>query len=460
MWTFQATRTDLLNIIQAERGLKTPDNIRFENSAQLPSLRSDLLLVWRENPRDVPVLPEVVIVPTLGTHDFLAWTSTYLADYNPITAQLRVLDVAHTDRYFAPHPLLSTGRLQLIFAAIILAETLAYFEGERDPGSIRGVVFGSTYSFSRARDTKLWGQPTGDDDLFNNWRLARSTLRNPRLSVDPEDLRLPWRIVSQIATGKRQSGQKSDEDLLANASEQLFHKGQIDSDLLNQICVRAGLPSTGDPSGKGLREDKVTALESMAKRKPNHDRTRDLYTFLCGYLANEISPGSFEHWAVVHRMFQDSRSVMLWYGLCAGLTPGSNVRDVFKGVGRRILRDVLSEGSVLDRPTADLALSEFGLTDVGRSGRPVFFTQNSGFVQIEIAPCVTTLISWSAAEPAPPEQDQLFKSIYRKPDPVVEAGVLEVRDTLRRLASAHEKLLQSMGFSTKPKRPERRNPKR
>jgi hypothetical protein len=144
---------------------------RAVNLTQLAGVWSRL--AWREDPRRPPCLPDLIILPDGELQDFLAWTSTYLGDYRPLTAQLRVLEVSAADRYFGAKYARPEGWLEAVFAGLIICETLTYFDIERDPNAIPGVAFFSSYSFSRARHAVLWNGEGRSSGLLDDWTNAR-----------------------------------------------------------------------------------------------------------------------------------------------------------------------------------------------------------------------------------------------------------------------------------------------
>ncbi|HLH16251.1 MAG TPA: hypothetical protein VKX45_03480 [Bryobacteraceae bacterium] len=458
MWISQATRTEFLGIVQAERQLAALDGPAFERVDELPRLRSELMLVWPVDPHERPMLPSVIVLPERGTRDFLAWTSTYLAEYRPLTALVRVLEEPETRRYFRPEPIRWLGRLQNVCASLVLAETITHLEGDRDLSSLPGVAFGNTYSFSRARDLALWGASDPRDRLFERWRSARNLMRQPRLPFDSRDLTLPWSIVAIIAAGGSIGPEESGQRRMIEAARQVFTDGNIREDLWSHLLVQGGLSQSQVPR-KSSREDRVVAWEAIARQWPESSSAQEIYAFICGYLADAIAPGSFEHVNLVLRSARDPRRTLLWYGLFAGLTPASAVRDAFNGLGRRLLRDIMADASVLDRPRADIALPELELV-AARAGRPLFFTASSSAVHVEIAPCISTLVRWASTDmAAPAQQDQLFERSERQPDPAIKSALFEIRDSLGRVEGAHRKLLRALGLDLESRRPPRRGPR-
>jgi hypothetical protein len=456
MWISQVTRAEFLGAVQAERQLVAPEDLSVERMSEVPRLRAELVLVWKADPRERPALPSLVVLPEGGTHDFLAWTSSYLSEYRPLTAQIRVLERQETDRYFRPSPEGWLGRLQDVCAAMVLAETIAQLEGDRDLTSLPGVAFGNTYAFSRARDLALWGAPGSDEWLFERWRSARTLMRQPRLPLTSQELTLPWRIIAHIATGGPRDGKDNDQQLFVDAAGQVFADGTIREEIWSQLAARAGLSDGRLLLRKSSREDRVLAWEAIARQRPDAESARSIHSFICGYLANVIAPGSFEHWNLVLRSGPEPHRTLLWYGLFAGLTPGSAVRDAFSGLGRRLLRDITADGSVLDRPRADVALAELEVLSGHHAGRVGFFTASSTAVHVEIAPCIGTLVRWGGTDLSTPAQDYLFERSERKADPAVGSALLEIRDNLARIEGAHGKLLRALGLDLEPRHPPRR----
>jgi hypothetical protein len=85
-------------------------------------------------------------------------------------------------------------------------------------------------------------------------------------------------------------------------------------------------------------------------------------------------------------------------------------------LGRRILREVLREESILDSPRSDIALTELEAMTAYDSASAEFRTGTQGILEIEIAPLVTTTVRWP---PKQTEQPEFFQS---------EMLSLEIRD--------------------------------
>jgi len=452
MWISQVTRAEFLNVVQSERQLSVPDGLSLEQTTAIPKLSSDLLLAWKIDPRKQPALPCLIVLAEGATHDFLSWTSSYLMEYRPLTAQVRVLEQSHVDRYFVRTPEAWLGRLQSVCVAMVLAEMLGHLDGDRELRSLPGVAFGNTYAFSRARDLAVWGIPDRDEWIFEQWQSARSLSCQPKLPFTAEELIYPWRIIAQVAGSCVRDSQSVEQKLFSEAAFDVSSSGTIRDEVWSQLIGRAGLVDAHVLQRTSSREDRVLAWELVSRQRPGSEAAQLVHTFLCGYLANAVAPGSFEHWSLVLRSAAEPRGALLWYGLFAGLTPGSAVRDAFGGLGRRLLRDITSEASVLDRPRADIALTELAVLGSHRGRRPDVFTASSNMMLIEIAPCISTLVRWGGGAPA---QEQLFERSERSADMAIESALLELREGLTRVEGAHKRLLRAFGIEFDSRRPAR-----
>ena len=79
-------------------------------------------------------------------------------------------------------------------------------------------------------------------------------------------------------------------------------------------------------------------------------------SFLAGLLADQIGPGSFEHVELLLPYLNQYPTALIWYGLCAGLHPDSEVQQVGNCLGRRLVRDLLAPDPILSRPKYDIAV--------------------------------------------------------------------------------------------------------
>ena len=93
-------------------------------------------------------------------------------------------------------------------------------------------------------------------------------------------------------------------------------------------------------------------------------------SFIAGYMASRIQPGSLDHFPVLFPVTDKLRESLLWYGACSGLTPESSVNAYGNGLGWLMKRELGRPLHWLDRPNCDIAFSEMSVLLANREGTP------------------------------------------------------------------------------------------
>src|SRR5262249_9076905 len=129
----------------------------------------------------------------------------------------------------------------------------------------------------------------------------------------------------------------------------------------------------------------------------------ELTSFMLGYLASRIAPGTFVHSAILSPIVHRYPTALLWYGFCAGFggTDVSERESVSSKrsmpdlpvTARRVVRDLLRPEPVLAYPTCDIAFVE--LVVLSRTGDPLSgLTRTShGVAIVDLFPAVWTAIN-------------------------------------------------------------------
>ena len=142
---------------------------------------------------------------------------------------------------------------------------------------------------------------------------------------------------------------------------------------------------------RGPREQRVKAFERILHSPNQLDALTS--SFLAGLLADQIGPGSFEHVDLLLPYLNQYPTALLWYGLCAGLHPDSEVQQVGNCLGRRLIRDLLAPDPILSRPKYDIAVSELEV-HLDREEPLEFRTASQNHIAVELLPGVPAYMKW------------------------------------------------------------------
>ena len=91
--------------------------------------------------------------------------------------------------------------------------------------------------------------------------------------------------------------------------------------------------------------------------------------------------------------------IMIWYGLCAGFHKKSELLSSFNVLGRRLLRELLKPDFLLNRPSADISVSELQLLLDSQNKIINFRKFSSQNMTVELFPYVSTYLNWPKREP-------------------------------------------------------------
>jgi hypothetical protein len=135
--------------------------------------------------------------------------------------------------------------------------------------------------------------------------------------------------------------------------------------------------------------------------------------------------GSFEHIDLLLPYLDRYPTALLWYGLCAGLHPDSEIQQVGNCLGRRLVRDLLAPDPILSHPKYDIAVSELEV-HLDREQPLDFRTASQNHIAVELLPGVPAYLKWptttepvavpSRGTPSSARQGELpLRSLFTEP---------------------------------------------
>ena len=455
MWVARADRKLLLGALR----LENPPPAPLSEVSEFPGglRQSDgMLALWRDDPRLKPTLPAAIILDPQRQPEFFAWTWSFLRDLRPLTAFVRVADWDAAEFALRRQDPPSLHGLDAACLGLVICEAASYMQDEAGVAAMTPAAFANTFSFAMARATALGFSKT--DLLSRNWSAARERSGQLDLSLSTSELDDIWTVLILLdsATARQRAGSPKHLAPILKACEEVRNADDISSETWAQLTTDfLELRPLKERMG-GPREERVATFESamLSLGKASPDKAR-VASFLCGFLASRIGSGGLEYVGLVKPYSNRHRGALLWYGLCAGIRRGSEVRVFRAGLGLRIIRDILQNEAFLDPPRCDIAINELQVVR-GTEGRtPDFLIGSTGHLSIEVAPCITTVVKWP-----PRSQDQPewwgheagdlanARELVRKLDRVIgEAG-----DLCRRLRSVLKSDLGQEGKSTTNRR--------
>lgn len=434
IYLWQCDRRQFVDFISSRMPL--PLNcVRHSESLDNISVYGDeVVLVWRKSPMEGFSIPRVAIVQEEKVQDFLAWVSTYLRSIRPFTGYCRV-ESPVTAKLAATSELIDwPSDIQSADLGLIVTEAIAYSVGHRDVGRLPFSAFTRPLSFTYAKAIRTFDiAMTGDSQYLSNieegWSLCRELSGQPPLNMSPKDVTDVWRLV--LRTNSRS---KSRDSVISELLTEIREIGQISHKSWLKLVPKA---SDGDmlwQAMKGPREGRVLAVENASKVLMHGTKaTHRKRAFAAGYLASRVQPGTLDHLSLLFPFVSELRESLLWFGVCAGLSPETTVDNYGNGLGWLMRRELERRTDWLERPTCDIALSELKIQfQTGDDRRPTFQTRTSGHLEVEIFPLLTTNVRWvnrSEEHIQLSKQVESQQSLFKNEDKLD----FEVKEILRRI---------------------------
>jgi hypothetical protein len=425
-------------------------------------LSSDQMIVavWPENPAAAGDLPSLLVCRDGLKDDWAAWITTYVAKLRPFTAFMRLVTSTELEMIAVGSRAPSLRDLTWPASGMILGEALSA-SGLPDKAleTLPANVFESTLSFAIFRTWALFPKGLGRTNVVDGWERTRKlTRQNPR-GIDTLAIASTCESVIEAASGSKQQSGLTDSDVVRAVRSilefgGLSYGGSPHERLLSDVQQRM----------RGPREDRVVAFTQVVREMegaaiPFSDEFR---SFVLGYLASRIAPGTIQHSAVIAPLLSHYKAALLWYGFCAAF--GDSEKKTSSGArfsrspldlpgsARWVVRSLLRREDYASRPSCDIALVELlALSRTGDDPLSGLTRTAQGTAVVEIIPGVSTVVNThqrsNAAESGmTPRQREMLSSMGRQ--------IERLRDMYGELIDVDTRgSQQAQLFPTKRKRP-------
>jgi hypothetical protein len=396
MYTVLGSRKQLLDVIQSRGtdGLalieQSASRIRYEVQ------NDELLFVWADHPTPSTFLPDVICTASGKTRDFLAWASTYLGPLTPFTAFSHVMPTDELARYLKQPPSRTMFPREDPFIGAIVGELLAL----RSAGYLKSLTVldaQGTLSYTFARAAML-GLQISNEEIASRYESLRMLMKNNMPIAFFRNIREIWENIL-VALGPEpinlyQGNEVTYSPYIRQALYRIGQGDQLSDSLVAEILRRPPAELTLPKFDVDV-ETRVKQFESISGRlvldNKIHPQSR---AFLIAYLANQVSPGTLDHYRLLDQYSHILPTTQSWYGVIAGFVPNNGLMFYEYGLGFRISRKIRQASLPLERPSCDIAVNELDLLvsfeKTGRSFRP----ESSSTLTVEIAPGINTTMPW------------------------------------------------------------------
>jgi hypothetical protein len=413
MWICSLSRRQFSEFTRSSGG-QFRDGKELRDLSEVPPLNGEqIALLWPRQPDQGIRMPTVILVGDDYRREFFAWALTYLPELRPLTSFTRVVTKTEAQRYERAVDSQPVYAWQDACLGLILGEASSYAAttGTARQMSLSGCA--STYSFVM---TSAWLRGISGPDvgnIGNQWARARLLTKQSALVPSAEQLALPWGVLRTLGapgdTGDWvKSRPEADVAQILRACDDLGRTGEVRGATIWETDGEQAESSLGRAV---TREERVARFETAARRAVSEkQRSSPLVGFQLAYMASQISPGTFEHFSLLLPYLASQPSILVWYGLIAGLTARAQNLKLGGGLGLRVLRDALQTEDWLSRPTCDVGFLELEILLSAENPLTDFRVGSQSQLCVELSPGVKTFLRWPPRVETPgdlfPDQGQ------------------------------------------------------
>jgi hypothetical protein len=376
-----------------------------ENFEGLPfPAENTVLAIWSRDAREMAQPPSWVVCQDGGESDWAAWITTFAAKIRPFSAHTRLVSFSEFGRVIEPLRSSELGSLIWPLSGVVLGEVMAALRlPDRALDTVSAASCVSSLSFAMFRTAYMYRGFEEWAKLISAWETVRQiTKQRPRPIESSSVARVCAAIM--LATGVRglENVALGRGDMrIREACHELINSPERPP----MSLFRSPEFSTAERQMHGPRENRVLAFEEFVHRIDHRSsEDSDVISFMLGYLASRIAPGTIRHTSVLNQIGNRFPAATLWYGFCAGfgeaelsspnLRPG---RVDFPASARRVTREILREEPVLGPPFCDIGFVE--LSALARTGgEPLdgLITTTQSAALIELYPRICTAVNISS----------------------------------------------------------------
>lgn len=304
--------------------------------------------------------PDFMVVNDEDFDDTLAWSSSYLNAFVPITQWCRIWrrsDFRRLENWAGPSPL-PKGYSPWIGA--IIAECGIRAGNTVSLREISGTAAIASATFSAARALVVWGEFADFGELAQRHDQLSTKLRNSANQFPAKNLLPIWYVLS----GSRWEGKKPvDTSSLLVFSELLSaisETGAPDEDQLVRIVELAteefDLLELRE-CARGPQQRRVEAVDKLASRLATGPASPAIDAIL-GFGASLVDVGAVVLPDLLRRYSSHFPLAPIWAGVFAGAWSPKRTLSDFNGLGRIIYKELHRTPDVFSTPKADVSFPE------------------------------------------------------------------------------------------------------
>jgi hypothetical protein len=398
----------------AEEGVARLD-VETASEAEISVLESPvgntIIAVWSTDPKTTLQLPDVLICQDGTQNDWAAWITTFAPRIRPFSAYMRLMTRADFRRTAKRSPTLEIAPITWPATGLILGEVLGTSGlPDKELETLSSMAFVSTMSFMMFRAAVLYTDFEEWSSLVDMWESVREMTKQRARAVESAAIARVCSTVMDALGFRGTSKILTRNDIeVSEACHYLIKAPQSIPSNLSAIKPFAD----AELKMHGSREDRVLAFEDFLNRSDDLSVAKpELVSFMLGYLASRIAPGTIRHSVVLGKIAHQYPTAMLWYGFCSGFAEcETNIPNVNRRRGvdfplsaRRVIRELFRPETVLGAPVCDIAFLELlALSRTGGNPLEGLIKTSLSTVIVELMPGICTSVNVSSRPPAEPQ---------------------------------------------------------
>ncbi|MCA9805981.1 MAG: hypothetical protein KC777_28630 [Cyanobacteria bacterium HKST-UBA02] len=401
MWTKELTRSEFLELLSSTERHRLSGELRDDGLLDIPKPKEEsVVAIWSDSPDVKTELPCLLVVNDNELTDFLAWATTFLSSYRPVTSTFRIVPTRLL-KFVKGEPSARLGELSGPFLGAVFGEALTESRSRSILEDSPISVFCSTFSYSMAKSILLYDAQFLLAELLDRWFLIRELTNQKTRSLRYQSLATIWSILSSLNVPDSLKADRDQYNVLL-ACNQIRETGSIGPTIWSKL-TKGNLPYAFLESLSHLpMEDRVPYL-IKAFEVIIQDSNALVRDFCLGYLTCMLG-SSFNYADLLFPKLDFADSSLIWFGICLGLKHQSDMLNSPGGMPRRLLREIETTTRFVSRPESDLNADELMMI-VNHEEKPIFPKYYNGSLRVDLLPGADMIIGWPVrrdAKSSPP----------------------------------------------------------
>lgn len=363
-------------------------------------IRKDEVLaaIWNVDKRLGNVRPDIIVIPDEQLKEWLAWISTYQADFSPLSQWCRVMGLNQAKNISSQVVTPEFYGLEAAWAGAVIGEIIARRGVDLPEISLVWCVSSATFAFARA--SALWADEVQPESILADISEAQKLLRaEPRRDlVGLSDI---WRILDSLSrpSSKTRSRLNGAQQIILDACRQIQKRGKIGFRTYSDMAKYLPILEMFREFDEIDAEDRVRMIDAFVDVATEVHELElkdeiEILSFIIGYAIGRVGGGE-GNLDLLRPFHAPLPLASVWCPAIAALHRPVNFSAALDGLGRLVVKQLVQPLYLSQLPTADICLQELrSLINMSVNYRKLPFRPAGARVaMVEICPGVDIAVS-------------------------------------------------------------------